>query len=79
MENLPFLSKNEEPSPNVRPPRSESEWPQGDFQPAFQPMAQPPVKPDVLDALRANPMGLVLLGIIIGFLLANMRPVIIKN
>lgn len=59
--------------PNVRqlPPRSENEWPQE------TPITLP--KQDIFDSLRANPMGLVLLGIIIGVLIANMRPVIIKN
>ena len=43
-------------------------------------MAPPlPQKQDVFDSLKANPMSLILLGIIIGVLIANMRPVVIKN
>ena len=41
-------------------------------------MAPPPAKPDVFESLKANPMGLILLGIIIGVLIANMRPVVIQ-
>jgi hypothetical protein len=33
----------------------------------------------VFEALKANPMSLILLGIVIGVLLANMRPVIIQS
>jgi hypothetical protein len=36
-------------------------------------------KADVFDSLKANPMALVLLGIVIGALLVNMRPVVIKS
>lgn len=36
-------------------------------------------KADVLESLKANPMALVLLGIVIGALLVNMRPVVIKS
>jgi hypothetical protein len=36
-------------------------------------------KADVLDSIKGNPMALVLLGIIIGALLVNMRPVVIKS
>jgi hypothetical protein len=34
---------------------------------------------DVFESLKGNPMALVLLGIIIGALLVNMRPVVIKS
>lgn len=46
---------------------------------------EPPVerdvvqKADVFESLKGNPMALVLLGIIIGALLVNMRPVVIKS
>lgn len=47
---------------------------------------QPPVerdtvvqKADVFESLKGNPMALVLLGIVIGALLVNMRPVVIKS
>lgn len=36
-------------------------------------------KADVFESLKANPMALVLLGIVIGALLVNMRPVVIKS
>jgi hypothetical protein len=78
MENLPFLSKNE--------PQSRSE-PENDWRPtenAFEPREtytpQQTQKPatDALEFLKANPMGLILIGIVIGVLIANMRPVVIK-
>lgn len=37
------------------------------------------VKTDVFESFKGNPMALVLLGIIIGALLVNMRPVVIKS
>lgn len=48
--------------------------------PSFEPrdIATAP-KADVFDSLKANPMALVLLGIVIGALLVNMRPVVIKS
>jgi hypothetical protein len=36
-------------------------------------------KADVFESLKGNPMALVLLGIVIGALLVNMRPVVIKS
>ena len=39
----------------------------------------PTQKADVFESLKGNPMALVLLGIIIGALLVNMRPVVIKS
>jgi hypothetical protein len=41
-------------------------------------MAPPPPRNDVFESLRANPMGLILLGIIVGVIIANMRPVVIQ-
>jgi hypothetical protein len=76
MENLPFLSKGQEPQLRNDRPQSESEWPQQ--QTRFEPVYAEPHKPDVLESLKANPMGLILLGLIIGILLANMRPVVIQ-
>lgn len=46
--------------------------------PPEQPERDQP-KPDVLESLKGNPMALILLGIIIGALLVNMRPVVIKG
>jgi hypothetical protein len=41
-------------------------------------MAPPPQRSDMFESLRANPMGLILLGIIVGVIIANMRPVVIQ-
>lgn len=82
MENLPFLKQNE---PQSRNAPSESEWPQRppphylqDDDPRGTMDIAPP-KADVFESLKGNPMALVLLGIIIGALLVNMRPVVIKS
>ena len=32
----------------------------------------------MFDTMKANPMGLILLGVIVGVLIANMRPVVIQ-
>lgn len=78
MENLPFLSKSEPQS------RSEAEHDWRPTENAFEPrepyapqQAQKPAT-DALEFLKANPMGLILIGIVIGVLIANMRPVVIK-
>ena len=83
MENLPFLKQNDREPPSRNAP-SESEWPQRppphymqDDEPRGGDVAMP--KADVLESLKANPMALVLLGIVIGALLVNMRPVVIKS
>jgi len=80
MENLPFLKQNE---PQSRNAPSESDWPQRppphymqDDEPRDIAVAP---KGDVFESLKGNPMALVLLGIIIGALLVNMRPVVIKS
>ena len=83
MENLPFLKQNE---PQSRNAPSESDWPQRP-QPRYMQEEDEPRGPidiavpkaDVLDSIKGNPMALVLLGIIIGALLVNMRPVVIKS
>jgi hypothetical protein len=36
-------------------------------------------KPSFVDGLKDNPMALVLIGIIIGAILVNMRPLVIKQ
>lgn len=65
----PFLSKND-PSPE-----NEDEWPsQPPPQQHFIPRTS---QPDIFDQLKSNPMALVLIGIIIGAILVNMRPVVI--
>ena len=79
MENLPFLKQNDR-EPQSRNAPSESDWPR---EPQYvqredmAPLAQP--RADVFESLKANPMALVLLGIVIGALLVNMRPVVIKS
>ena len=77
MENLPFLKQNE---PQSRNAPSESDWPQPQryMQEEVRDLATAP-KADVFESLKGNPMALVLLGIIIGALLVNMRPVVIKS
>ena len=80
MENLPFLKQNDREPPSRNAP-SESDWPQHQrYVPQQEDvvMVAPP-RPDVFESLKANPMALVLLGIVIGALLVNMRPVVIKN
>ena len=84
MENLPFLKQNE---PQSRNAPSESDWPQRPPPRYMQEEDDEPrghvdiavPKADVLDSIKGNPMALVLLGIIIGALLVNMRPVVIKS
>jgi hypothetical protein len=76
MENLPFLKQNE---PQSRNAPSESEWPQQQQQRYMQEDVAVAPKADVFESLKGNPMALVLLGIIIGALLVNMRPVVIKS
>ena len=79
MENLPFLKQNE---PQSRNAPSESDWPQRPpphYMQDDEPRDIAVPKADVLESLKGNPMALVLLGIIIGALLVNMRPVVIKS
>ena len=80
MENLPFLKQNE---PQSRNAPSESEWAAHRYQMQEEhtPVDRdvPTQKADVFESLKENPMALVLLGIIIGALLVNMRPVVIKS
>jgi hypothetical protein len=39
---------------------------------------RPQQKKDVLESFKENQIGLILLGMVIGFLLANMRPVVFQ-
>ena len=68
MDSLPFLAKTEDR--NARP-QSENDW---------EPPPRFADKPrlDMFDTMKANPMGLILLGVIVGVLIANMRPVVIQ-
>jgi hypothetical protein len=78
MENLPFLKQNDREPPSRNAP-SESDWPREPQRYAQDDIVMAPPRPDVFESLKANPMALVLLGIIIGALLVNMRPVVIKS
>lgn len=79
MENLPFLKQNDREPPSRNAP-SESDWPQHQrYVPQQEDVAIAGPRPDVFESLKANPMALVLLGIVIGALLVNMRPVVIKS
>jgi hypothetical protein len=88
MENLPFLSQSAEPSSRSGPPPPEPEprraWtPQQDFDdppprrfvPAFEPPAR---QQNVFDSLKDNHVALILIGIVIGVLIMNMRPIIVN-
>ena len=87
MENLPFLSQNAEPSSRSAPLQAEPEqrraWtPQQDFdeppQRRFVPAFDPPRQQNVFDSLKDNQIALVLIGIVIGVLIMNMRPIIVN-
>jgi hypothetical protein len=79
MENLPFLTKNQ-PEPQLRsaPPAPENEWPTHMDSPRrFEPL-YPPEKKNPFESFKENQIGLILLGIVIGVIIANMRPVIFQ-
>jgi hypothetical protein len=73
MDRPPFLSKND-PSPE----NEDDTWPSQPppQQPVFIQQQRP--APDIFEQLKMNPMALVVIGIIIGAFLVNMRPVVIK-
>jgi hypothetical protein len=78
MENLPFLSKSDQPSQSRNGPPSESEWPVQEPQRIFQRDIESPKDP--LEFLKnTNPVGLILLGIVIGVLIVSMRPIVINS
>ena len=70
----PFLSsKNAEPEPNEWPARQTPE------PVLFRPQFQVQDKENPLDKLKSNPIVLgILIGLVIGVVLTNMRPVIIN-
>ena len=77
MENLPFLSKSDQPSQSRNGPPSESEWP---IQDPPRPMFHSEPQKDPLEFLKnTNPVGLILLGIVIGVLIVSMRPIIVQK
>ena len=78
MENLPFLSKSDQPSQSRNGPPSESDWPAVHEQP--RPMFQGEPHKDPLEFLKnTNPVGLILLGIVIGVLIVSMRPIVVQG
>ena len=85
MENLPFLKQqsSEPPSRSAPPPLPENEWPSHmdsprRFEPLYTTDRPQQVKKDPFEAFKENQIGLILLGIVIGVLIANMRPVIFQ-
>jgi len=81
MDNLPFLTKNtESQSRSAPPPLPENEWPSHMDSPhQFDTFVErPQQKKDPFEAFKENQIGLILLGMVIGFLLANMRPVVFQ-
>ena len=80
MEPLPFLSKNEEPQSRSHQ-EEVNEWPaqrEREPQPMFMPM--PSQKQNMMDVFRgANPMAILLLGIVIGVIVVSMRPIVIQS
>lgn len=84
MENRPFLS-NPEPSSRSAPlPESEpvrDVWtPQPDYDPPQRQFyaVEPPKKSDPFSIFKENSIGLILLGIVIGVIIMNMRPIIVN-
>jgi hypothetical protein len=72
MENLPFLSKSEPQQQNAQ---LENEWVREEQR--FQQFSEP--KKDPFDMLKtANPVALILLGIVIGTLIVSMRPIVVQ-
>jgi hypothetical protein len=86
MENLPFLSQSAEPSSRSVPQQPEHEprpraWtPQPDFDDQPPPRRFVPVvhQQNVFDSLKENHIALILIGIVIGVLIMNMRPIIVN-
>ena len=91
MENLPFLSKSEPPSRSAQLPPPESAMPENrgaswdqleeeEIRPNRYMFAPPPLeKKDPFAALKENHVALILLGIVIGVIIMNMRPIIVNS
>lgn len=86
---MPFLTKSNESSSRSAPlPESEQQrvWtPTRDYedqppqQHRFAPMyEQAPAPKNPFDSLKENHMALILLGIVIGVIIMNMRPIIVQ-
>jgi hypothetical protein len=71
MDNLPFLSQQQQQQPGLdeaeEHPHQQQQWPSR------------PKSETTLDYLKSNPMAILLIGVIVGALLMNMRPVVIKS
>jgi hypothetical protein len=77
MENLPFLSKSDQPSQSRNGPPSESEWP---IQEQPRPVFPREPQQDPFDFLKnTNPVGLILIGIVIGVMIVSMRPIVVQS
>jgi hypothetical protein len=72
MDNLPFLSQQQQ-----QPGLDEVEEHQHQGQ--QQQWPSQPKSETTLDYLKSNPMAILLIGVIVGALLMNMRPVVIKT
>jgi hypothetical protein len=72
MDNLPFLSQQQ-------PGLDEAEEHQHQGQQQQQQWPSQPKSETTLDYLKSNPMAILLIGVIVGALLMNMRPVVIKS
>ena len=78
MENLPFLS-NDVPSPSRNaPPRGNDEWVDPPPERTFS--MQSRGGNDPLEILKGvNPIGLILIGIVIGVMVVSMRPIVVQS
>jgi preprotein translocase subunit Sss1 len=46
------------------------------FEPLYS--SHPEPKKDLLESFKENPIGLILLGIVIGYIISNMRPIVFQ-
>lgn len=80
---LPFLNNNENAQPELHSLNS-GPWPPRPMEPeepTVRRVRSAPAssnKADQFEFLKGNPLALLLLGIVIGFLIANMRPMVIQ-
>lgn len=81
MENLPFLS-NDVRSQSRNDPQPESDaWPEPPPPPDRIFQARPRSNPkDPFEFLKEmNPVGLILIGIVIGVMIISMRPIVVQS
>jgi hypothetical protein len=74
MENLPFLTGNE---PQLKNDQSERRPQWAEVEEVPQWVAPPPAL-SILDSFKNNQIALVLLGVVLGVIIMNMRPIIIN-